>query len=76
MERYAFETYHSEINSALDMPAATMVPPIRLPDMETNNPAQKAQPTYPAGMINIRHPPRYFVTPPVLSLMFFEKTTL
>ena len=39
------DTYHSEISSALDIPAATMVPPMRLPDMETNNPAQKAQPT-------------------------------
>lgn len=57
-------TYHSDTSNAKEIPAATMVPPIRLPDMETNNPAQNAQPTYPAGMINIRHPPRYFVTPP------------
>jgi hypothetical protein len=57
-------TYHNDINNAADIPAATIVPPIRLPDIATNNPAQKAHPTYPAGMIHIRHPPRYFVTPP------------
>jgi hypothetical protein len=59
-------TYHNEINKAADIPAATIVPPTRLPDIETNNPAQKAQPTYPAGMIHIRQPPRYFVTPPII----------
>ena len=43
--RKSQEIYQSEIKSAAESPAATMVPPIRLPDMDTNNPAQNAQPT-------------------------------
>jgi hypothetical protein len=49
---------------------AATVAPILLPLNATKTPPQKATPTYPAGIMAGRKPPRKFVTPP--SFCIFE----